>query len=96
MRTIGAADGTVYTNSLELMANIVDWAVEDESLLSIRGRGHFNRTLRPMAEEQQRIWEYGNYYVALAELALVFGISRRRRATRQRAFREHLNMEASA
>ena len=96
VRTIGAADGTVYTNSLELMANIVDWAVEDESLLSIRGRGHFNRTLRPMAEEQQRIWEYGNYYVALAELALVFGISRRRRATRQRAFREHLNMEAPA
>ena len=96
VRTIGAADGTVYTNSLELMANIVDWAVEDESLLSIRGRGHFNRTLRPMAEEQQRIWEYGNYYVALAELALVFGISRRRRATRQRAFRENLNMEAPA
>ena len=96
VRTIGAADGTVYTNSLELMANIVDWAVEDESLLSIRGRGHFNRTLRPMAEEQQRIWEYGNYYVALAELALVFGISRRRRATRQRAFREDLNMEAPA
>ena len=96
VRTIGAADGTVYTNSLELMANIVDWVVEDESLLSIRGRGHFNRTLRPMAEEQQRIWEYGNYYVALAELALVFGISRRRRATRQRAFRENLNMEAPA
>ena len=96
VRMIGSADGTVYTNSLELMANIVDWAVEDESLLSIRGRGHFNRTLRPMAEEQQRIWEYVNYGLALAGLAVVFGISRQRRAARQQAYRTQLNIESAA
>ena len=96
VRMIGSADGTVYTNSLELMANIVDWAVEDESLLSIRGRGHFNRTLRPMPEEQQRIWEYVNYGLALAGLAVVFGISRQRRAARQRAYRTQLNIESAA
>ena len=96
VRMIGSADGTVYTNSLELMANIVDWAVEDESLLSIRGRGHFNRTLRPMAEEQQRIWEYVNYGLALVGLAVVFGISRQRRAARQQAYRTQLNIESAA
>ena len=96
VRTIGSADGTIYTNSLELMANIVDWAVEDESLLSIRGRGHFNCTLRPMADEQQRIWEYGNYGLALAGLALVFGISYRRRTTRERDYRAQLQAGASA
>ena len=96
VRTIGSADGTIYTNSLELMANIVDWAVEDESLLSIRGRGHFNRTLRPMADEQQRIWEYGNYGLALVGLALVFGISYRRRTARERDYRAQLQAGASA
>ena len=96
VRTIGSADGTIYTNSLELMANIVDWAVEDESLLSIRGRGHFNRTLRPMADEQQRIWEYGNYGLALVGLALVFGISYRRRTVRERDYRAQLQAGASA
>ena len=91
---IGSADGTLYTGSLELMANLVDWAVEDQSLLGIRSRGHFNRTLEPMAEDQQRLWEYGNYALAVAGLALVFGISRRRRASRRSAYR--LQLEASA
>ena len=73
VRMIGSADGTIYTGSLELMANIVDWAVEgDQSLLGIRGRGHFNRTLDPMSEDQQRVWEYANYALALAGLAVVF------------------------
>ena len=92
VRMIGSADGTIYTGSLELMANVVDWAVEDQSLLGIRGRGHFNRTLDPMSEEEQRIWEYANYVLALAGLALVFVISWRRRSRKERAFAAQLGV----
>ena len=92
LRMIGSADGTIYTRSLELMANLADWAVEDQSLLGIRSRSHFNRTLAPMAEEQQRIWEYANYILALVGLAVVFGISRRRQAARKLKYREQLGM----
>ena len=94
VRMIGAASGTMYPNTLELMANIVDWSVEDESLLGIRSRSHFNRTLRPMREEEQRVWEYANYLFAVVGMALVFGVSRRRRNARRRAYQSQL--EASS
>ncbi len=94
VRMIGSADGTIYTGSLELMANIVDWAVEDQSLLGIRGRGHFNRTLDPMSEDQQRVWEYANYALALAGLAVVFVISWRRRIRRERAYAAQLGISS--
>ena len=90
VRMIGSADGTVYTGSLQLMANIVDWSVEDQSLLGIRSRGQFNRTLPPLAENQQRVWEYANYAAALAGLAVVYGVSRRRRQARRQAFEAQL------
>ena len=94
VRMIGSADGTIYTGSLELMANIVDWAVEDQSLLGIRGRGHFNRTLDPMSEDQQRVWEYANYALALAGLAVVFAISWRRRIRKERAYAAQLGISS--
>ena len=90
VRMIGSADGTVYTGSLQLMANIVDWSVEDQSLLGIRSRGQFNRTLPPLAENQQRMWEYANYAAALVGLAVVYGVSRRRRQARRQAFEAQL------
>ena len=92
VRMIGSADGTLYTNSLELMANVVDWAVEEQSLLGIRSRGYFNRTLPPMAEEDQRAWEYGNYLLAVIGLVAVVAISRRRRIVRREAFRTQLEV----
>lgn len=94
MRMIGSADGMIYGNSKQFMANLVDWAVEDRSLLGIRARGHFNRTLVPMEQDRQRVWEYVNYALALAGLALVFGLSRQRRMARRNAFRRQL--EASS
>ena len=87
---MGSAAGTIYTRTMELMANIADWAVEDESLLGIRGRGHFNRTLPAMREEEQRVWEYANYLFAIVGLAVVFGVSHRRRAMRREAYRTQL------
>ena len=90
IRMIGSADGTLYANSIQMMANPVDWAVEDQSLLSIRSRGHFNRTLPPMAVDEQRIWEFVNYGVAAAGLVGIFGVNRRRRAGRRREYAKWL------
>ena len=92
VRMIGSADGTIYTASLELIANLVDWAVEDQSLLAIRGRSHYNRTLHPAAADWRRPLEYANYLLALAGLAVAFAISRHRRATRRRAYQAQLGL----
>lgn len=66
------AMGTRYLAPVQLMANTVDWSLEDRELLSIRGRGHFSRPLAPMGREVRMFWEYLNYGLALAGLSLVF------------------------
>jgi len=78
LRLIGSAEGVVYSNTPQLLANIVDWTLEDRSLLSIRSRGHFNRTLPPLEASEQLIIEMLNYLFAVIGIALVFGIHRRR------------------
>ena len=97
IRLIGSADGTIYVNSIEMLANVADWAVEDQSLLSIRSRGHFNRTLPPMGEDDQRMWEYVNYLLALLGVGVVFLIARQRRQAMRKRFADWLaNDTASA
>ena len=88
---IGSAEGTVYGNSLQLIANAVDWSLEDRALLAIRSRGHFNRTLPPLEEAQRTTLEYSNYAVALALLGLIFGIHRSRAKTRVAKYRAWLD-----
>ena len=66
-------------NNLQFLQNTVDWSVEDADLLSIRSRGVHTRVLKPLKKEawslgpytfnEQQIWEFGNY--ALAVLALI-------------------------
>ncbi len=73
---VGSADGTAYSNSLQLVANIVDWALEDQNLIDIRSRGNFNRTLPGLSKNEQTFIEILNYLLALAGLALVYGLSR--------------------
>jgi ABC-2 type transport system permease protein len=70
-----------YLNSLEFLQNIIDWAVEDEELLTIRSRGSHARLLAPMTGRQETFWETFNYCLALAGLAGVSlaGIRRQRR-----------------
>jgi len=58
-----------YLLNLQFLQNIVDWAVEDEDLLSIRSRGTYARLLRPLEKDEQSFWEGLNY--ALALLALI-------------------------
>ena len=83
MRLMGASNGSQYLGGLQLVANTVDWSLEDQGLLSIRSRGHFNRTLPPMDHDNQLIWESANYVLAvfmLVALALWQGHRRRQRA----------------
>ncbi len=71
-RMIGSANGTLYTGSTQLMANVVDYALEDQSLLSIRSRGQFNRTLPPLPESEKTQIEYLNYGLAVFGVGLVW------------------------
>ncbi|WP_460588342.1 Gldg family protein [Haliea atlantica] len=64
--------GTYYTQPLAFVQNLVDWALEDSSLLELRGRSRMARTLDPLPEEAQRFWEGLNYAMALVGLCLVW------------------------
>ncbi|WP_448245484.1 Gldg family protein [Thalassotalea agariperforans] len=77
---------TEYLNSLQLIANAIDWSLEDAGLLSIRSRGHFNRTLPPMEQSEQMTWEYLNYGMAILLLLCVALIIRQKRKSRMQNF----------
>lgn len=73
-RVLGAqvrASGTRYLGPVELFSNTLDWALQDEQLLGIRSRGHFNRTLPPMDSRQRASLELFNYGAALCWLILL-------------------------
>lgn len=84
--------GAANLSGLQLVANAVDWSLEDSGLMSIRARGHFNRTLRPLPQTQQRLWEYGNYALAALSLLLLYWL---RRLHEQRRARRYLAIYAS-
>ncbi len=63
---------TQYQEPAQLLANAVDWSLEDRGLLSIKGRGHFARTLLPMDRKTRMFWEYLNYGLALIGLGLIW------------------------
>ncbi len=93
---IGSAEGTVYGNSLQLVANAVDWSLEDRGLLAIRSRGHFNRTLPPLAQREGVLLEYANYAIALIALALIFALHRSRSRARMARYRQWLSTPGGA
>jgi ABC-2 type transport system permease protein len=69
-----------YLNNLQFVQNAVDWALEDEDLLSIRTGGTYTRLLEPLEEGQQSLWEglnYGLVLVALMAIGLVWTLRRR-------------------
>lgn len=86
----GSAQQTQYLNTLQLAANAVDWSLEDAGLLSIRSRGHFNRTLPPMEHGTQLFWEYLNYGLAVVALLAIALLERRQRQIKQRRYVELL------
>jgi ABC-2 type transport system permease protein len=81
---------TQYLAPLTLMQNTVEWSLEDRNLLSLRSRGgQFSRTLAPMEAGSRAFWEYLNYVLALAGLAVVYVV---RRVARERSKRRYLTM----
>ena len=80
---------TSYLGPVQLIANTVDWSLEDRGLLSIRGRSHFSRPLNPITKNQQLFWEYLNYGLVLLGLAIIWLLRlriRKRTEARQLAF----------
>jgi ABC-2 type transport system permease protein len=60
-----------YLYNLQLVLNAVDWAVEDQDLLSIRSRGTYARLLPDLTREEQSFWEGLNYAAALIGLVVL-------------------------
>lgn len=84
---MGAGDAL---SNLTFVANAIDWASQDESLLSIRSRSHFKRTLHPLDRRQQMMWEYLNYFLALLMLAVIAGVQRYRTEKKKDLYRSLL------
>jgi ABC-2 type transport system permease protein len=85
-----AAAGSQYLGPLELFMNTLEWALQDEALLGMRARGHFNRTLPPMDRQAQRNIEYLNYALAIGWLALLALIHWLRTLARRRYYQRTL------
>lgn len=62
----------MYTRPIEFLQNVIDWAIEDPALLSLRGKTQFAHTLHPMTARTQVILEYLNYGFAALGLFLVW------------------------
>lgn len=81
---LGSADGSLHRNNVQLIANTIDWALEETNLNNISSRGHFNKTLPPLNESQQSLIEFVNYALAVILLLIIYwviaGIESRRRA----------------
>jgi ABC-2 type transport system permease protein len=88
--TLSSMSGGQYLGPLELIANTIDWSLEDEGLLGIRSNAHFNRTLPPMEMDSQLFWEYANYAMAVLLLVLIALMQRRARVQRQQTYLDKL------
>ena len=80
------AQGTYYTRPLEFIQNAIDWSLDDQSLLSIRGRAQFARTLQPMTQSTRFFWEYINYGLAILGLLLVWAWRKLRHKSKQKHY----------
>ena len=85
-----AASGGQYLNSLQMLANTMDWAMEDEGLVSIRARSNFNRTLPALEQQTQIFWEYLNYGLALLALLIVGLVQYQYKRTREKRYQQWL------
>jgi ABC-2 type transport system permease protein len=79
LQEVSKQAGAKYVeNNLQLVQNMVDWAVADTDLLSIRSRSSANRLLEVTAD-QSRKWEFINYGIVVLGLGLVVASSMLRR-----------------
>ncbi|MEN6478765.1 MAG: Gldg family protein [Anaerolineales bacterium] len=63
-----------HMNSIQLIQNAVAWCVEEPDMLAIRTKGNATmRVLASLSEQGQKVWEWGNYAVALVALLVLGG-----------------------
>ena len=74
--------GSQYLTPVQLVANAVDWSLEDRNLLAMRNRTESSRVLLSMDNSKKRFFEYLNYAMAVIGLILIWiiGLFLRRRA----------------
>lgn len=80
-----------YLKPVELIQNAADWSLEDRDLLSIRGRGHFVRTLKQTTPRFDMFFEYLNYGLAIAGLGVIWLVRRFFWMANQQRFEELLH-----
>ncbi len=76
LQIASSVSGNEDLGGVQLVNNSLDWVTEDQGLLSIRGRGHYARTLIPLNLSSRMTLEYANYGLALFGLVLVYVIQR--------------------
>ena len=75
MLEVSSQVGSDYVaNNVELLQNMVDWAVADTDLLAIRSRGSHTRILE-IEEGARGKWEWTNYGIMALALGLVVALT---------------------
>lgn len=87
-----SAAGSNSMSPFQLMANTVDWSLEDTALMQIRSRGQFNRTLVPMDRGSRLFWEYLNYALAAIALCAVAFVYHRVSRSRKSRYQQLVNV----
>ncbi len=96
--------GSQYLKPVDFIENTIDWSVGDRDLLTIRGRGHYARTLRALVGNEkmpfgdrsqltnfyQMAFEYFNYGLAFAGLLIVWLIRRSKQKAKQKRYLKFL------
>ena len=75
-----------------MIQNAIDWSLEDEALLSLRGKTQLARTLTPMSGNESRVIEYLNYFFTVVGILLVW-LWRRNADKKEQLRQEQLLME---
>jgi len=71
--------GNSYAGNFQFARNLIDWTTADTDLLQIRTSGAFARTLAPLKDDEQTLWESLNYLFVLLSLISIGAVAHVRR-----------------
>lgn len=92
LQLAGSSNGSQYLNNLQLLQNMLSFALADTELSSIRSRAQFNRTLPALSPDSRSVLEYANYGIALLLLILLFGAERYLHARKKARYQQLVAM----